>query len=326
MLLEAIPKTDQTVIAALYKFVDLSDFEEFREKLLAVCNEAGTLGTLLLAREGINGTISGSYDGIVRVLSHLWSDPRLADLAPKYAVTDGSTFHRMKVRLKKEIVTMGKPDVTPHKHVGTYVKPEDWNALIADPETLVIDTRNSYEFDVGSFDRAIDPKTDTFRQFPTWVEENMLTQPVEKQPKNIAMFCTGGIRCEKATAYMLDLGFENVFHLDGGILKYLETVPEEESLWHGECFVFDHRVAVGHGLEQGRHELCHACRMPITPEDKDADTYVEGISCPRCHDKFTDAQRTRFKDRQKQMKIARKLNIDHLGHRISASQTSKVDG
>jgi UPF0176 protein len=325
MLLNAIPETEQTVVAAMYKFVELTDYQDMQGELRAVCEEAGTLGTILLAREGINGTISGSHDAIVQVMSFLWSDTRLCDLSPKYAVTERSTFHRMKVRLKKEIVTMGQPDVSPHKHVGTYVKPEDWNALIADSETVVIDTRNAYEVEVGSFDRAIDPATDSFREFPNWVEENMLAQPESERPKNVAMFCTGGIRCEKATAYMLDLGFENVFHLEGGILKYLETVPEEESLWHGECFVFDHRVAVGHGLRQGSHDLCHGCRMPITEADKDADTYIAGVSCPRCHDKISDAQRARFKARQQQVEIAKRLDIDHIGQKIKTAGKSQDD-
>jgi len=325
MSLAAIPKTEKTIVAAMYKFVELSDFEDLQTRLKAVCAEAGTLGTLLVAREGINGTFSGSHDAIEQVLRFLWSDPRFADLKPKYAVTDRSTFHRMKVRLKKEIVTMGRPDVSPHRHVGTYVKPEDWNSLISDPETMVIDTRNSYEFGVGSFDRAVDPKTDTFREFPKWVQENMSSKPKNEQPRKIAMFCTGGIRCEKATAYMLDLGFENVYHLDGGILKYLETVPEEESLWHGECFVFDHRVAVGHGLKQGSHELCHGCRMPITAEDKTADTYEEGVSCPRCHDQVTVAQRARFAARQKQMQIAERLNINHIGQGAGRTKVEKSD-
>jgi UPF0176 protein len=325
MPLAAIPKTEKTIVAAMYKFVELADYEDLQVKLKSICAEAGTLGTFLLAREGINGTISGSYNAIVQVLSFLWSDPRLAALNPKYSVTERSTFHRMKVRLKKEIVTMGQPDVSPHNHVGTYVKPEDWNALISDPETVVIDARNSYEFDVGSFARAVDPKTESFREFPNWVQENMSPKPKSEQPKKIAMFCTGGIRCEKATAYMLDLGFENVYHLDGGILKYLETVPEEESLWHGECFVFDHRVAVGHGLRQGSHDLCHGCRMPITAADKAADTYEEGICCPRCHDQVTAAQRARFAARQQQMEIAKRLNIKHIGQDAGAARVQKSD-
>ncbi len=323
----SIPETDKTLVAALYKFVALPDYEELRPPLLAECEAAGILGTILLAAEGINGTFAGPRDGMVRVLNYLWSDPRFADLAPKFSVTERSTFYRMKVRLKKEIVTMGQPDVTPHRHVGVYVKPDAWNKLIGDPDTLLIDTRNGYESNIGTFEGAIVSKTKSFRDFPTWVEENLLSKPSAEWPKKIAMFCTGGIRCEKASAYMLDMGFDNVHHLEGGILKYLEQVPEAESKWQGECFVFDQRVSVGQGLADGTHNICHACRMPISPEDMKQERYVPGISCPQCHEKISDADRERFRARQHQIELAKQRQTLHLGQKFSKPQaTGEFDG
>lgn len=312
----SIPETDNWLVAALYKFVSLPDFEEIKPRLEAVCKDNGVLGTLLLANEGINGTVCGPRKGIVTMMEYLWADPRMSDLAPKYSESDGAAFTRMKVKLKREIVTMGCDGIDPNKLVGRYVKPQDWNALISDPDTLVIDTRNSYEYAIGTFEHAVDPATTTFRQFPAWVKENLQDQRTDQKPKKVAMFCTGGIRCEKATAYMLEQGFEEVYHLEGGILKYLEEVPEEESLWKGQCFVFDQRVSVGHGLQQGNYDLCHACRMPITDEEKQSDKFEQGVSCPHCYDALTDDQKERFAERQKQIQLAKARNEKHIGRKM----------
>ena len=308
----------EVIVAALYKFVTLDDFHELREPLLDACREAGTSGTLLLAREGINGTIAGSRAGIDRVLSYLRSDPRLADLEHKESVDEDMPFYRMKVKLKKEIVTMGVPDIDPNEAVGTYVSPGDWNELLSDPEVLLIDTRNDYEYGIGSFRGAIDPRTTTFREFPEFVRTHL--DP--RKQKKVAMFCTGGIRCEKASAFMLKEGFEEVYHLQGGILKYLEEVPEQESIWEGECFVFDNRVAVNHRLEKGRYDQCYGCRHPITEEDKLSDKYQKGVCCPRCFDQLTPDQMARFRERQKQVELARARGEAHVGAASPARQQS----
>ncbi len=298
-----------TVVAALYKFVTLDDYQSLREPLLDVCQAAGTRGTLLLAAEGINGTIAGTREGIDAVLAFLKSDPRLADIDHKESYDDHNPFYRMKVKLKKEIVTMGVEGIDPNKVVGTYVKPKDWNALIDDPEVLLIDTRNDYEYGIGTFRGAIDPHTTTFREFPAWVREHL--DPARH--KKVAMFCTGGIRCEKASAFMLQEGFDEVYHLQGGILKYLEEVPEEDSAWEGECFVFDNRVAVDHHLEKGHYDQCYGCRHPITEEDKQSDRYVKGVCCPRCFDQLTEEQKARFSERQKQVELAQARGEAHVG-------------
>ena len=308
----------EVIVAALYKFVTLDDFHELREPLLDACREAGTCGTLLLAREGINGTIAGSRAGIDRVLSYLRSDPRLADLEHKESVDEDMPFYRMKVKLKKEIVTMGVPDIDPNEAVGTYVSPGDWNELLSDPEVLLIDTRNDYEYGIGSFRGAIDPRTTTFREFPEFVRTHL--DP--RKQKKVAMFCTGGIRCEKASAFMLKEGFEEVYHLQGGILKYLEEVPEQESIWEGECFVLDNRVAVNHRLEKGSYDQCYGCRHPITEEDKLSDKYQKGVCCPRCFDQLTPDQMARFRERQKQVELARARGEAHVGAASPARQQS----
>lgn len=300
---------DSVVVAALYKFVELEDFHSLRERLLDVCLAANIKGTLLLAREGINGTIAGSRAGIDSVLAWLRDDPRLADLEHKESRDDHLPFHRMKVKLKKEIVTMGLPNIDPTRQAGTYVEPEQWNALVDDPEVLLIDTRNDYECSIGSFRGAIDPHTTSFRDFPAYVHQHL--DPA--QHKKVAMFCTGGIRCEKASAFMLAEGFDEVFHLRGGILKYLETVPESESAWEGECFVFDNRVAVNHRLEKGRYDQCFGCRHPITEEDKLSPRYQRGVCCPACFDQLSDDQKMRFKERQKQVELAAARNEQHIG-------------
>ncbi|MEE4145554.1 MAG: rhodanese-related sulfurtransferase [Halieaceae bacterium] len=308
----------EVVVAALYKFVTLEDFHELREPLLDACREAQTCGTLLLAREGINGTIAGSREGIDRVLAYLRSDPRLADLEHKESLDEAMPFYRMKVKLKKEIVTMGIPGIDPNEAVGTYVSPADWNRLVSDPEVLLIDTRNDYEYGIGSFRGAVDPRTTTFREFPEYVRTHL--DP--RKQKKVAMFCTGGIRCEKASAFMLKEGFEEVYHLQGGILKYLEEVPEQDSIWEGECFVFDNRVAVNHRLEKGRYDQCYGCRHPITEEDKLSDKYQKGVCCPRCYDRLTPDQMARFRERQKQVELARARGEAHVGAASPARQQS----
>jgi len=310
----------QIIVAALYKFANLPDFQGLQAPLLDVCLSHNLKGTLLLADEGINGTVAGSREGIDRMLAYLKSDYRLADLEHKESFADEMPFYRMKVRLKKEIVTLGVPGISPHKAVGTYVKPQDWNALISDPEVMVIDTRNAYEYDIGSFRGAVDPHTTTFREFPDYVQKHL--DP--KKHKKVAMFCTGGIRCEKASAYMLEQGFEDVYHLQGGILKYLENVPAEESLWQGECFVFDQRVAVGHGLALGEYDQCHACRHPVSPEEKTSAHYLEGVSCPYCYATLTLEKRARVTERQKQIALAKARGEAHIGEVHIQRNTEKI--
>jgi UPF0176 protein len=299
------------VVAAVYKFVKLSDCAAMREPLLARCDALGITGTLLLAEEGINGTIAGTRSGIDQILAYLRSDPRLADLEHKESAADQPPFYRMKVKLKKEIVTMGVTGIDPTEQAGQYVKPEDWNALINDPDVLLIDTRNDYEVEVGTFKGALDPRITTFREFPEYVKKNIDPQ---RQPR-VAMFCTGGIRCEKASAYMLQQGFSEVYHLQGGILKYLENVPAEQSLWQGECFVFDQRVAVGQGLAPGHYELCYGCSRPITAEEKTSPKYQAGISCPHCYDTLTPEKRAAATERQKQVILASARGEVHIGTR-----------
>lgn len=305
------------VVCALYKFVRLDHFEALRKPLLDLMLERDVRGTLLLAHEGINGTISGDRQGIDAVIGWLQSDPRLNPIDTKESFHEEQPFNRSKVKLKKEIVTMGVEDIDPNRSVGTYVKPEDWNALISDPDVVLVDTRNDYEVEIGTFKNALNPDTASFREFPQFAKDNL---DVARHTK-VAMFCTGGIRCEKSTAFMKQQGFEEVYHLQGGILKYLETVPEEESLWEGECFVFDERVAVNHKLEKGQYDQCHACRYPITEEDKLSPKYQQGISCHRCYDKLTDEQRARFAEREKQVRLARERGEEHIG--LDASRAIK---
>ena len=299
----------QVVISALYHFVILDNYEELRQPLLDLMLEHEVKGTLLLAREGINGTVAGSQKSIDTLLNWLKSDARLAELRHKSSYDDAMPFYRTRVKLKKEIVTMGVEGIDPNQVVGTYVKPEDWNALISDPDVTLVDTRNAYETAIGTFKNAVDPVTETFREFPGYVKQNLNPE----KHKKVAMFCTGGIRCEKSTAYLKEQGFEEVYHLQGGILKYLENVPEEESLWEGECFVFDNRVSVDHSLEKGSYDQCHACRLPITEDDKKSERFIQGVSCPHCFDKKTEAQRKRFSEREKQVQLARARGEEHIG-------------
>lgn len=294
-------------VAALYKFVGLPDHSSLQPWLKAMGDMLDIRGTLLLAGEGINGTIAGRPDAVDQLIGFLRDDPRLSDLDVKYSCSDTQPFLRYKVRLKREIVTLGVDGTDPTRKVGTYVTPDQWNAVISDPDTVVIDTRNRYEIEVGTFKGAIDPETESFREFPEWVERNRETL----KGKRVAMFCTGGIRCEKASSYMLSEGFPEVMHLKGGILKYLETQPAETSLWDGDCFVFDQRVAVGHGLSATDWEQCFACRTPLSPDDRRSDDYVVGISCPHCVG--ADIDRARFEERQAQMELARQRDDRHLG-------------
>jgi UPF0176 protein len=293
------------VVAALYKFVTLKDFAGLRQPLLAAMKAHRVKGTLLLAEEGINGTISGSRNAIDGFLGELKSDPRFADIDHKESYCDEEPFYRSKVKLKKEIVTIGVEGVDPNKQTGTYVNPADWNALIADPEVLLIDARNDYEVALGTFAGAADPKTSSFGEFPKFVGDNL--DPARH--RKVAMFCTGGIRCEKASSYMKSRGFREVYHLKGGILKYLEEVPKEQSMWRGECFVFDHRVAVGQGLVPSELELCHGCRMPLDPADKSSELYEEGVSCPKCFAALSDKSKASARERQKQIDLAKKRNL-----------------
>ncbi|ARE40832.1 Rhodanese domain protein UPF0176, cyanobacterial/alphaproteobacterial subgroup [Rhodovulum sp. P5] len=296
-------------VAALYHFTRFDDPARLKPPLLALCEAEDICGSLLLAREGINGTIAGSRAGIDAVLAHIRALPGCAGLEWKESTAADRPFGRMKVRLKREIVTMGQPDVDPRAAVGHYVRPRDWNALIASEDVAVIDTRNDYEIAIGSFEGAVDPGTRSFRDFPAWWQENRH----RFHNKRIAMFCTGGIRCEKSTNYLLSQGVEEVCHLKGGILKYLEEVPEEESLWHGACFVFDGRVSVEHGLREGAHVMCHACRRPLCPEDLAHPDYEEGVRCHQCAGEYSEPQRARFRERHRQVKLAEARGERHLG-------------
>ncbi len=295
-------------VAALYRFARFDDPAALRTPLLAACEAHAIKGTLLLAREGINGTIAGSAEAIRAVLGHIRALPDCADIEVKYSTADAMPFHRMKVRLKREIVTMGQPDIDP-LDVGHYVAPADWNALIDSPDTVVIDTRNAYEVKVGTFDGSIDPQTHSFSEFPEWFRANRDALA----DKKVAMFCTGGIRCEKATAFLKAEGVTDVFHLKGGILKYLEEVPPAESRWQGECFVFDERVAVRHGLAAGSHGLCRACRMPVSPEDRQSPLFEEGVSCPACHATRDEEQRAGYAERHRQVMLAQARGEVHVG-------------
>jgi len=310
------PTEPPIVVCALYHFAALDDYADWQQPLQQLMAEQGLRGTLLLAPEGINGTVAGPRVGVDALLALLQADTRFAGLAWKESFDNEMPFYRPKVKLKKEIVTMGVDDIDPRHIVGTYVKPEDWNALISDPTVTVIDTRNEYEIQIGSFAGATNPHTTTFREFPAYAGEH-LDKGVHKK---VAMFCTGGIRCEKSTAYLKSQGFDEVYHLQGGILNYLENVPEAESLWRGECFVFDNRVTVDHNLEKGQFDQCHACRMPIDANDKLSNAYVEGISCPHCIDKTSAEQRQRFIERQHQSQLARARGEAHIGEAGSRAQ------
>ncbi|MCH2134089.1 MAG: rhodanese-related sulfurtransferase [Phycisphaerales bacterium] len=299
---------NQLLVITFYKFTRLDDHASLRDAIESCCDSNDVKGIILLANEGINSTIAGPREGVMAVLDFLREDPRLADLQWKESSAGKQPFRKLRVRLKKEIVTMGVPDVDPTQLAGTYVTAEDWNDLISDPEVIVIDTRNDYEVEIGSFERAINPDLQSFGQLPQWLEEHL---DIDAQPR-VAMFCTGGIRCEKSTALLKQAGVKEVYHLEGGILKYLERIPEDESLWKGQCFVFDERVSVGHGLKVGHYDLCRACRYPLQASDRKSEHYQEGVSCPRCHDQTTDEQKARFAQRQHQVDLARQRGQDHM--------------
>jgi UPF0176 protein len=308
---------------AMYHFVSLPYFEKLREPLLNFCVAKGIKGTILLADEGINGTVAGPEKSILELLDYLKKDPlfegNFKDLGHKESWSDRHPFYRMKVKLKKEIVTLGVPGVSPTKMVGQYVKPQDWNAIISDPEVVLIDTRNDYEYAIGSFKNAINPKTNTFREFPEFVK--MHFDP--KKHKKVAMFCTGGIRCEKASSYLMSEGFDEVYHLEGGILKYLEEINPAESLWQGECFVFDQRVAIKHGLEVGEYDQCYACRYPLSTKEMQSDKYMAGISCPYCYNSHTPQKLKSLTERQKQVILAKQRGINHIGPTIEKNSNKE---
>lgn len=311
------------LVAALYKFVELPDFAAMQKPLFDFCEAHDVKGTLLLAEEGINGTIAGPSAGVQAVLAWLRNDPRLAALTHKESWADEMPFYRMKVKLKREIVTMGVPNIHASTMAGTYVKPEQWNQLIDDPDVVVVDVRNDYEVSIGSFAGAVNPHTASFTEFPQWVRDQSAEGGVLNKKSRVAMFCTGGIRCEKSTAYLRTQGFDEVYHLDGGILKYLETVPEEQSRWDGECFVFDERVSVVHGLAPGNYDLCRACRQPLSAADKASELFVDGISCPHCHGTHTEEQLQRFAERQKQVELAKKRHERHIGVRMESKRATE---
>lgn len=285
----------------------------FRDQLATLCTAQGLKGTLLLAREGINGTIAGSDAGIAAALAYLRALPGCDGLEAKFSWAVELPFYRMKVRVKSEIVTMGQPDIDPLRDAGHYVAAQDWNALISDPGTIVIDTRNAYEVAVGTFAGAINPQTTSFREFPDWFRRERERLLGQGQRPRVAMFCTGGIRCEKSTAFLKSEGIDDVYHLQGGILKYLEEIPAEQSLWHGECFVFDERVTVGHGLEPGGYALCRACRLPLDAADRASPMFEAGVSCPACHGARTDEQRARYRERHHQQSLAESRGTAHIG-------------
>jgi len=297
-------------VASFYRFLDLVDAEQFRQELQAICDEQRVLGTVLVATEGINGSLTGEESAIRAIFTWIEEHLSLTEvIEARWNEVGEAPFRRMRVKMRKEIVALGRPDILPHKKTGTYVSGEQWNALIEDPNVLVIDTRNHYEFEIGTFPNAVDPQTDNFRQFPEFANELAGTS----RDKPLAMFCTGGIRCEKATALMLELGFDKVYHLQGGILKYLEEMPDEQNRWDGECFVFDTRVAVDRDLAEGDYVQCHACRRPLSSEDTASPHYREGISCPRCIDELDEDRETRLAERQRQVELARERGDIHIG-------------
>ena len=308
-------------IISFYKFVTILDLEELKIQIENICSIFDTKGTILIAPEGINGTIEGSKNNIKKFLETLKNNKHFSDIIPKYSYSSKDSFNRMKVRLKKEIVTIGNTEVNPNKYIGKYIEPNDWNELISDPNTILIDTRNEYEVAIGTFKGAINPKTKSFRDLPNWIKNNLENEDDDYKNKKIAMFCTGGIRCEKSTSYLVQKGFTNVSHLKGGILKYLENIPKKKSLWDGECFVFDQRVSVAEELKPGSYLMCHGCRMPLKPEDTKLKSYIHGVSCKYCHNKKSAESKKRYADRQKQINLALERGEKHMGSKPMASST-----
>lgn len=303
--------SNEILVATLYKFFKVDDLVALQDQLYAICNKNNVMGTILIANEGVNGTISAKPREIEKTLISIQKDDRFSEIEIKYSSANKQPFHKMRVRLKKEIVTIGLPEINPNKTVGTYVKPEEWNDIISDPDVILIDTRNKFEIKIGSFKNALDPRTTSFRDFPEWVKK--FKQDKMNTNKKIAMYCTGGIRCEKASSLMKEEGFNEVYHLQGGILKYLEQVEKEKSLWEGECFVFDDRVCLTENLEVGSYKMCFACRMPITEDELNDDRYEEGISCLYCYNKTTKDKKERFESRQKQIELSKLRGEKHIG-------------
>ena len=314
-MVNTIPETQETVagiqVAAFYRFVPLVNIEDLQSQIRQVCEDGGLLGTILLASEGINGTIAGTYAGVEALFRFLRGKSEFEDLTGKTSRCTDNPFYRMKVRLKKEIVTLGVEDIDPRLEVGQYIAPEKWNDLISQAGVRLIDTRNDYEVNLGSFEGAENPQTGSFRDFPAWVEKNLEND--KEQP--VAMFCTGGIRCEKSTAFLKKQGFKNVYHLEGGILNYLEKVPADESMWQGDCFVFDNRVTVDHDLAEGRYELCPACRMPLSEDDRRSPKFEVNVSCPLCYDRLTPRRRASLEERGRQIELAASRGEKHIGKR-----------
>ena len=302
------------IVVTFYKFFQIENTLEFQKSLKLIFENTGIKGTILVAHEGVNGTICGKVYDVNKILNQFWLIKDLTDLEPKYSLTDTMPFFRMKIKLKKEIVTLGIDNISPNKMVGHYVKPEDWNELIEDKNVLLIDTRNEYEVSIGSFENAVNPNIKNFREFPEWVSNNLLNDKAKIKNKKIAMFCTGGIRCEKSTSYLKSIGFNEVYHLDGGILKYLEKTPEDKSKWNGSCFVFDYRVSVKHDLKVGDYDMCYACRMPISDADKNNEYFIQGKSCHHCYNVSSVKQKERFKERQKQIQLSKNRNERHVGN------------
>ncbi|MDB9926185.1 rhodanese-related sulfurtransferase [Hyphomicrobiales bacterium] len=303
--------SNEILVATLYKFFKVDDLVALQDQLYEICNKNNVMGTILIANEGVNGTISAKPREIEKTLTSIQKDDRFSEIEIKYSSTNKQPFHKMRVRLKKEIVTIGLPEINPNKTVGTYVKPEEWNDIISDPDVILIDTRNKFEIKIGSFKNALDPRTTSFRDFPEWVKK--FKQDKTNTNKKIAMYCTGGIRCEKASSLMKEEGFNEVYHLQGGILKYLEQIEKEKSLWEGECFVFDDRVCLTENLEVGSYKMCFACRMPITEDELNDDRYEEGISCLYCYNKTTKDKKERFESRQKQIELSKLRGEKHIG-------------
>ena len=300
-------------IISFYKFVKILDLENIKKQIENICYKCDTKGTILIASEGINGTIEGAHHNIKKFLEQLKNDKKFSDIIPKYSYSSKDSFNRMKIRLKKEIVTIGNTKVNPNKYIGKYIDPDNWNEFISDPNTILIDTRNDYEVSIGTFKGAINPKTKSFRDLPNWIKNNLENTNDDYKNKKIAMFCTGGIRCEKSTSYLVQKGFTNVSHLKGGILKYLENVPKKKSLWNGECFVFDQRVSVAEELKPGSYLMCHGCRMPLKPDDTKLKSYIHGVSCKYCHNTKSAERKKRYAERQKQINLALKRGEKHIG-------------
>ena len=321
---EEIIKSDNAfIVVAFYKFFDLSNIFDLQTKLNSILSTTDIKGTILLANEGLNGTISGNENEISKALDSIWKIKNLTDLTPKFSLAPKNPFFRMKIKLKKEIVTLGIKDVSPNKVVGRYIEPEKWNDLISDENLLLIDTRNDYEVSIGTFENALNPNIKNFREFPKWVSENLVKKDPDIKNKKIAMFCTGGIRCEKSTSYLKSMGFKDVSHLKGGILKYLEKVPEKQSKWKGSCFVFDYRVSVQQDLKLGNYDMCFACRMPINEEDKKHRFFVQGESCHHCFNVSNLKQKQKFKERQKQIELSKLKNKSHIGTPNNGNRVTK---